>query len=222
MNGWFSSVFHQPHPPSRAGSRKAERGLRRPADRGPSCARSGAIFNWSSARSTIRLGTKLDSVCSVQPYGIGRQEVERAEHRAGQRRRQRDANRARRRVGDGGTTSSAFASPTPTIDPAAPRLRFRPKGRTGIDTSTASRSAPATALPVKTAVPTRSATKRQSVRASLDPVVFDRLGSRLGLSLCERRRRPHAASPWPICSRAGSCARWTARRPRRPRSGIAA
>ena len=29
----------------------------------------GASFNWVSARVTRRLGRKLESVCSVQPYG---------------------------------------------------------------------------------------------------------------------------------------------------------
>src|SRR6266516_2304841 len=69
MNGWLSSVFHQPQPPSSCWKSYSRS---RPAFTF-FCSAAGSILllicSSFKACDTITLGRKLDMVCSVQPYG---------------------------------------------------------------------------------------------------------------------------------------------------------
>ena len=117
-------------------------------------------------RATVTLGRYDDSVCSVQPYGnsVRKSSAPRSDPaREGAR-----ATCTERAAGfdSDGMVSAAVALPPRTIAPERDTSRRSPKGRTGTANSTASLSAAAIAVPVKTAEPTVSALNRQSRRCS--------------------------------------------------------
>ena len=172
----------------------------------------GASFSCVSARVTTTLGRKLESVCSVQPYGNDGQVVERAEQRPGHRRRERHATTVRdagiRRRGnrDLGRLLRRRRA-------ACRSRRLRGAGRRAAPASAARQrrlSASVRAVAVTVAVPTADARKRQSSRRS--PPLRDRCRSSasggaasVGVEALGRERDARRPS-----RRADSCARSSA------------
>ena len=145
------------------------------------------------------------------------QEVERAEQRSGQRRRERYARSiARPDSTPPACRRSAVASPAPTIEPLVPTSRRMPNGSTGIGSSTASTSLSVFAVAVTVADPGRAARRSASRRAARAAGERSAVGTgrrrhrRSRPVGCDRHRRGPRA-------RAGSCAPSSAPRPRRPR-----
>src|SRR6185369_727391 len=131
MNGWLSSVFHQPQPPS-----SCWKSYSRSSPAFTFFSRTAGstlllICNSFNACDTITFGRKLDMVCSVQPYGklvrySSEPKIAPATDGVTLRISARDDGAAA-----SGKVSSTSATPAPLTVPARACDSFTPYGFTG-------------------------------------------------------------------------------------------
>ena len=219
MNGWFSSVFHHPQPPSSCWKSPSRR---RPAadlaiEHRQPLGRRELQLRQRARHQHVRQEARERLLGAA--VRIRREEVERAEQRAGHRRRERDARRCAPRDSTvAGIVTSVVCSPAPTSDPLRPTSRRRPYGSTGIGSSTASLSASVRAVAVTIAVPARRRAEPPVV-APLAAAGDGAAGRRAAASCRPARLEPLRRERDASCpSRpADSCARSSAARPGRLR-----